>query len=57
MRREEKGSWQVAATSELPVVTTENADSAPAEPVASDSGSEGGDVLKRLMKQREQELQ
>ncbi len=57
MRREEKGSWQVAATSELPVVTTENAGSAPAEPVASDSGSEGGDVLKRLMKQREQELQ
>jgi hypothetical protein len=57
MRREEKGSWQMAATSELPVVTTENADSAPAEPVASDSSSEGGDVLKRLMKQREQELQ
>ncbi len=57
MRREEKGSWQLAATSELPVETTENADAAPAEPSASDSDSGGNDVLKRLMKQREQELQ
>jgi len=57
MRREEKGSWQVVATSELPVETTENADATPAEPSASNSDSEGNDVLKRLMKQREQELQ
>jgi len=53
MRREEKGSWQLAATGELPVDTTGNADAAPAEP----ADSEGNDVLKRLMKQREQELQ
>jgi hypothetical protein len=57
MRREEKGSWQLAATSELPVETMENADTATAEPSASDSDSGGNDVLKRLMKQREQELQ
>jgi len=57
MRREEKGSWQLAATSELPVETIENADTATAEPSASDSDSGGNDVLKRLMKQREQELQ
>jgi hypothetical protein len=57
MRREEKGSWQLASTSELPVETTESADAAPAEPSASDSDSEGNDVLKRLMKQREQESQ
>ncbi|MGD1018286.1 MAG: hypothetical protein ABSA12_03095 [Verrucomicrobiia bacterium] len=57
MRREEKGSWQLAATSELPVDTTENADAASTEPAASDSDNEGNDVLKRLMKQREQELQ
>jgi hypothetical protein len=57
MRREEKGSWQLAATSELPVETVENADAAAAEPSASDSSNEGNDVLKRLMKQREQELQ
>jgi hypothetical protein len=57
MRREEKGSWQLAATSELPVETVENADAAAAESAASDSSNEGNDVLKRLMKQREQELQ
>ena len=57
MRREEKGSWQMAATSELPVETVENADAAAAESAASDSSNEGNDVLKRLMKQREQELQ
>ncbi len=57
MRREEKGAWQLAATSELPVETTENADVAPTETAASDSDSGGNDVLKRLMKQREQELQ
>jgi hypothetical protein len=57
MRREEKGSWQLAATSELPVDTTETADAAPAETVSGDSSGEGNDVLKRLMKQREQELQ
>jgi hypothetical protein len=57
MRREEKGAWQMAATSELPVDTTENAEAASAEPAASDSSNEGNDVLKRLMKQREQELQ
>jgi hypothetical protein len=57
MRREEKGPWQLVSTGELPVVATENADVAPAEPAASDSDSEGNDVLKRLMKQREQELQ
>ncbi len=57
MRREEKGSWQLVATGELPVDTTENADAASAEPAASDSNNEGNDVLKRLMKQREQELQ
>lgn len=63
MRREEKGSWQLAATGELPaetapvVTTEENVDAAPAEPSAGNSDSEGNDVLKRLMKQREQELQ
>lgn len=57
MRREEKGTWQLAANGELPVATTETADAASAEPAASDSGSGGNDVLKRLMKQREQELQ
>lgn len=57
MRREEKGSWQLASTGELPVATTESADAAPAEPSASDSDSGGNDVLKRLMKQREQESQ
>jgi hypothetical protein len=57
MRREEKGSWQVVATSELPVEITESADATPSEPAASNSDSEGNDVLKRLMKQREQELQ
>jgi len=57
MRREEKGAWQLAATSELPVETTENADATSVGPSASDSDSGGNDVLKRLMKQREQELQ
>jgi len=57
MRREEKGSWQLASTSELPVETTESADAPTTEPAASDSSNEGNDVLKRLMKQREQESQ
>lgn len=57
MRREAKGSWQLAATSELPTEMTEGADAAPAETVASDSSGEANDVLKRLMKQREQESQ
>jgi len=59
MRREEKGSWQLVASSELPVETAENMESAPAETTetTSDSSSEGNDVLKRLMQQREKELQ
>jgi hypothetical protein len=57
MRREEKGSWQLVATGELPADTVESTDAAPAETATSDSSNEGNDVLKRLMKQREQELQ
>jgi hypothetical protein len=57
MRREEKGPWQLVASSELPGGTTETVDSASAEPAASDSSAEGNDVLKRLMQRREQELQ
>lgn len=57
MRREEKGSWQLAASGELPAETVENTDSAPAETATSDSSNEGNDVLKRLMQQRERESQ
>jgi len=57
MRREEKGAWQLVATSELPADTTETVDSASAEPAGNDSSTEGNDVLKRLMQRREQELQ
>jgi hypothetical protein len=57
MRREEKGAWQLVASSELPADTTETVDSASAEPAANDSSTEGNDVLKRLMQQREKELQ
>jgi len=57
MRREEKGAWQLVASSELPAETTDTVDSASTEPAANDSSTEGNDVLKRLMQQREQELQ
>jgi hypothetical protein len=57
MRREEKGAWQLVASSELPAETVESTDSTPAETTSSDSNLEGNDVLKRLMQQREKELQ
>jgi hypothetical protein len=57
MRREEKGLWQLVASSELPADATETVDSASVEPAGNDSSTEGNDVLKRLMQRREQELQ
>jgi len=57
MRREEKGAWQLVASGELPADTTDTVDSASAEPAGNDSSTEGNDVLKRLMQQREKELQ
>jgi len=57
MRREEKGPWQLVASGELPAATTETVDSASTEPASNDSSTEGNDVLKRLMQQREREQQ
>ena len=57
MRREEKGAWQLAGNTELPASTVEKTAGATPDTVSSDSSGEENDVLKRLMKQREEESQ
>jgi hypothetical protein len=57
MRQESKGEWQLAGPGELPPSTAENEVTATNEtPPSAGSSSEGNDVLKKLMQQREQEL-
>jgi hypothetical protein len=57
MRQESKGEWQLAGPGELPASTAENEVTASNEtPPSAGSSSEGNDVLKKLMQQREQEL-
>jgi hypothetical protein len=57
MRQESKGEWQLAGPGELPASTAENEVTASNEtPSSAGSSSEGNDVLKKLMQQREQEL-
>ena len=58
MRQESAGKWELSGQSELPAGTAADAASASDEtPAAGDSSSgEPNDVLKKLMKQREQEL-
>jgi hypothetical protein len=57
MRQESKGEWQLAGPGELPASTADNEATASNEtPPSAGSSSEGNDVLKKLMQQREQEL-
>ena len=57
MRQEGKGEWQLAESGELPASAAEAGPATPdAPPPSADSSSEGNDVLKKLMQQREQEL-
>jgi hypothetical protein len=57
MRQEGKGDWQLAESGELPASTAATGPVTPdAPPPGADSSSEGNDVLKKLMQQREQEL-
>jgi hypothetical protein len=57
MRQESKGEWQLAGPGELPASTAENEATASNEtPPSAGSSSEGNDVLRKLMQQREQEL-
>jgi hypothetical protein len=57
MRQEGKGEWQLAESGELPASAAEAGPATPdASPPSADSSSEGNDVLKKLMQQREQEL-
>jgi hypothetical protein len=57
MRQEGKGEWQLVESGESPAYKAGTGSAAPETPPPSaDSSSEGNDVLKKLMQQREQEL-
>jgi hypothetical protein len=56
MRREDRGSWQLVASSELPQPSVEDAAVTASDTSSSSSSDEPNDVLKRLMQRREQEL-
>ena len=56
MRREDRGTWQLVASSELPQPSVDDAASAASDTANDSSSDEPNDVLRRLMQRREQEL-
>jgi hypothetical protein len=52
LRREEDGDWEVVASSRPQTISTSTSTSPP----PADAGSDDNDIVKRLMKQREEEL-